>query len=147
MTYSDGYKIARADFESSSLLPHIEFEGVTVACGHSRLVTNGNSDNQPVSRDGIIVLHNGIIVNAEDVSNQTGITLNQEIDTEIIAALFAKKLTDGLDVGEIPKIVMSYCTGVVAAAVAIPALGKLVLFSNNGSLYVGDKKRRHSFFI
>lgn len=140
LAYSDGYKIARADFELTSLLPRIEFEGVTVACGHSRLVTNGNSDNQPVSREGVIVLHNGIIVNAEDVSNQTGITLNQEIDTEIIAALFAKKIADGLEVGEIPKIVMSCCTGVVAAAVAIPALGKLVLFSNNGSLYMSSKE-------
>ena len=42
--------------------------------GHSRLVTNGNqtenSNNQPVSANGIVGVHNGIITNEEELLNK-----------------------------------------------------------------------------
>ena len=34
---------------------------------------------------------------------------------------------------------MSRCIGIVATAIAFPKFGKLVLLSNNGSLYYGEK--------
>jgi len=30
--------------------------------GHSRLITNGLEDNQPVVRDDVCVFHNGIVI-------------------------------------------------------------------------------------
>ena len=39
--------------------------------GHARLVTNGSQlhevNNQPVMKDGILIIHNGIIVNADEL--------------------------------------------------------------------------------
>src|SRR3989344_9605739 len=43
------------------------FATVSTVIGHARLVTNGrfgvNFNNQPIARDGIIGVHNGIVVN------------------------------------------------------------------------------------
>jgi hypothetical protein len=107
--------------------------------GHSRLITNGLGDNQPVMRDGIIVLHNGIVVNDEDFWKKSKKRRFFEIDSEVIAAAAAQHLENGGGVDEIADVVLRACNGVVACALAIPTLGKLLLFSNNGSLYVGKK--------
>ena len=40
---------------------------------------------------------------------------------------------------------MELCEGIVACAIALPRLGKLVLFSNNGSLYIGNKPQGDVF--
>jgi glutamine---fructose-6-phosphate transaminase (isomerizing) len=107
--------------------------------GHSRLITNGLSDNQPVLRDGICVLHNGIIVNDEAIWGKIGKSRELRIDTEVIPAIAVAHLEAGGEVKGIPGAVLALCKGVVACALAIPRLGKLCLFSNNGSLYVGRK--------
>ena len=38
-----------------------------LVCGHSRLTTSGETDNQPVVGGDIFVLHNGIILNTDKV--------------------------------------------------------------------------------
>ena len=63
-------------------------------CGHSRLITNGLSDNQPINRNGIIVIHNGIVVNDEEIWAENKLKRYQKIDTEIIAALAEKYLSE-----------------------------------------------------
>lgn len=107
--------------------------------GHSRLITNGLEDNQPVFRDSVCVLHNGIVVNHASLWSSLKRSQNQEIDTEIIAAITAEALENGEPVERISEQVLSRCEGVVACALALPKLGRLCLFSNNGSLYVGTK--------
>jgi glucosamine--fructose-6-phosphate aminotransferase (isomerizing) len=133
------YRVRKADFGISRLLRQASPFGVPVVMGHSRLITNGLGDNQPVVRDGIGVLHNGIIVNHEELWAETARTRELQIDTEIIPALAADHLDEGGAVEGIADAVLSKCRGVVACALAIPRLGKLCLFSNNGSLYVGQK--------
>lgn len=141
----DGYHVDRADYAITKLLREVTVGETQMVMGHSRLITNGLSDNQPVIRDGIIVIHNGIIVNNEDIWP----TLNRErmlvVDTEVIAALAAEVLESGGVVADIPVRVLNTCKGVVACALAIPKLGKLILFSNNGSLYLGDKDGGYRF--
>ena len=44
------------------------------------------------------------------------------------------------DLIDLPEKILTTCEGTVAAALAIPKLGKVVLFSNNGSLYVGKNE-------
>ena len=46
---------------------------------------------------------------------------------------------DGGRADRIASEVLSICKGQVACTVALPRLGKLCLFSNNGSLYLGEK--------
>lgn len=133
------YHVDRADAPIARLLGRSRPYNAPVVMGHSRLITNGFGDNQPVLRDGICVLHNGIIVNHEEIWDQIGEQRRQEIDTEVIPAIAARHLNQGGDVEGIAGAVLALCKGVVACALALPRLGKLCLFSNNGSLYAGQK--------
>ena len=49
------------------LLRTTDFGTAKLKIGHSRLITNGLEDNQPVVRDGFCLVHNGIVVNETDV--------------------------------------------------------------------------------
>lgn len=133
------YHIHRADYPINQLLRESHPYSTSVVMGHSRLITNGLSDNQPVVREDVCVLHNGIIVNHEAIWEQIGKARELQIDTEIIPAISAAHLERGGAVEDIAGEVLSRCRGVVACALALPRLGKLCLFSNNGSLYMGKK--------
>ncbi len=132
------YQAYRGDIPIDRLLKRIPTLG-NLFFGHSRLVTNGTADNQPVLRDQVIVIHNGIIVNEQAVWNEIGKEPALTIDTEVIPAIVASQLDKGSTVEEAAARVLELAEGIVASAVLIPAQGKLALMSNNGSLYLGDK--------
>lgn len=138
--YGDNsYRIYRATKAITSLLKDVHISDASFVMGHSRLITNGLSDNQPVYRDSVCVIHNGIIVNHDALWDMISKRRKQEIDTEIIAAIAADAVDKGEGVENLVKKVLELCCGVVACAVALPKFGKLLLFSNNGSLYLGRK--------
>jgi glucosamine--fructose-6-phosphate aminotransferase (isomerizing) len=132
------YQAYRADYQITKLLNHINIKDRSVILGHSRLITNGLSDNQPVIRENICVFHNGIVVNHDHLWKKLKCKKNLQIDTEIIVGIAIDVLSLGKSFEEIPSKVLSLCKGVVACAIALPQLGKLILFSNNGSLYLGQ---------
>jgi len=139
------YKVHRSDKAITRLVAQVKPRHTTLVLGHSRLITNGLSDNQPVVRDNVCVLHNGIIINHESVWDVLKKKREQDIDTEVIAAIAAEYMEDGLDVAGLPQRVLELCQGVVSCAIALPELGKLCLFSNNGSLYLGNKNQSMIF--
>ena len=134
----DRYEVMRADYSITKLVDRIKLTDSSVFIGHSRLITNGTGDNQPVIRDGVYVIHNGIIVNHEEIWKTIGKEPKYSIDTEVINAIAAQHLETGGAVETIGERVLGLVEGVVACALALPSLGKLVLFSNNGSLYTGE---------
>ncbi len=134
---NDRYEISRADYNIEKLLKKIKPYDYKIVLGHSRLITNGLGDNQPVIRDNICAIHNGIIVNEKDVWDKLTVTKKYQIDSEAIVAIAEEYLKNGVEIAEIPNKVLTLCRGVVACALVLPQYGKLVLFSNNGSLYVG----------
>ncbi|MGR3549528.1 glucosamine 6-phosphate synthetase [Pseudooceanicola sp.] len=141
----DRYDVQRADFEIPKLLKKVTVGETRLVMGHSRLITNGLADNQPVVRDGIIVIHNGIVVNFDDIWPTLGKTRELQVDSEVIAAIAAEHLENGGSVEEIGARVLELCRGTISCALAVPRLGKLLLFSNNGSLYTGTKDGTTAF--
>ena len=141
----DNYAVYRADFAVTKLVKKVDLHNTKLVMGHSRLITNGSADNQPVVRGDVYVIHNGIVVNHELLWDKIEKQRELKIDTEIIAAIAESHLERGGTVEELSASVLRLCVGVVACAIALPRLGKLVLFSNNGSLYVGDKQQGHVF--
>lgn len=133
------YNVHRADFQISRLLSESRPYDAAFVMGHSRLITNGLGDNQPVLRDDICVIHNGIVVNHEEIWAKIGKERQLLVDSEVIPAIAAAHLEKGGAVEDIPGAVLGLCKGVVACAMVLPRIGKLLLFSNNGSLYVGRK--------
>ena len=133
------YQVKRADYDIKRLLKK---QGKLVSdfvVGHSRLITNGLSDNQPVVRDGVVVIHNGIIVNEDAIWEGLTVKRKFQIDSEAIAGLAIDYLVQGQDFTGLPRHILEKCQGVVSSVLAIPQLGKACLFSNNGSLYVGKQ--------
>ena len=135
----DGYKINRADIDIEKLLNKINPYDFKLVLGHSRLITNGLDDNQPVVRENICAIHNGIIVNEKEVWDKLTVDRKYHIDSEAIVAIAEEHLKDNGEISDIPSKVLSLTSGVVACAMLLPKHGKLMLFSNNGSLYVGYK--------
>ena len=141
LIYADrsAYQVARADYDIKRLISEVKPFDSSFVFGHSRLITNGLSDNQPVVRAGICVIHNGIIVNDADVWTKIKPSRKLEIDSEVIAAIAEQHLEESGDsLDGLAKKVLDLCVGVVACAIVIPRLGRAVLFSNNGSLYFGS---------
>lgn len=134
------YQVFRADFTIEKLLRRTSLKNADTFIGHSRLVTNGTSDNQPVVRDGIAVVHNGIIVNHEALWETIDKKRQLVVDSEIIPALLAARLEAGDSPEAAAQHVLEVAKGTISCAAIIPALGKLLLFSNNGSLYTGTKE-------
>jgi glucosamine--fructose-6-phosphate aminotransferase (isomerizing) len=141
LIFKDAEKLLvhRADYDIRKLMRRVDIENSNIALGHSRLITNGLIDNQPVVRNDIAVIHNGIVVNDEVLWKELNLIRNQEIDTEIIAAIADDYISRLGRVEGLSDRVLRLCKGVVAVAVIAPKLGKISLFSNNGSLYIGWK--------
>lgn len=137
--HEDRYGVFKADFSIEKLLKRAPVKSADVFIGHSRLITNGTSDNQPVVRDGLAVVHNGIIINHESLWQEINKTRELVVDSEIIPAFLASQIESGATLEEAASVFLDVVEGVAACAVIVPAQGKLLLFSNNGSLYAGDK--------
>lgn len=135
----ESYHVYRADYPINRLLKNIKPYSSNIVMGHSRLITNGLADNQPVVRDEICVIHNGIIVNHGSVWDKINKIRELQIDTEIIAAIASVHIDEGADLDKLPSRILGLCKGVIACALVFKNKGKLCLFSNNGSLYVGTK--------
>ena len=134
----DRYKVKRADYDIKKLLKTNNLNS-NIILGHSRLITNGLHDNQPVLRNNLFVLHNGIIVNHKDVWEKLNSKPNLQIDTEVILGVVEYYLSNNENIEDIPIKVFEMCKGTIACALGIPSKGKLLLFSNNGSLYFGKR--------
>jgi glutamine---fructose-6-phosphate transaminase (isomerizing) len=131
------YKIYKADYDIEKLLKKVKPYDSNIVLGHSRLITNGLGDNQPILRENICVIHNGIITNEKDVWGKLSVERKYQIDSEVIVAIAEEHLGSGGKISDIPNKVLSLCEGVIACALMLPNNGKLLLFSNNGSLYKG----------
>lgn len=114
---------------------------VFAVMGHSRLVTNGShqsdDNNQPVVKDGIVGIHNGIIVNEDELwSRRQGMKREYQIDTEVMLALVKQYLNEGEGVAAAVSRTVTDIFGTVAAAFFFDNQNTFALATNNGSLYV-----------
>ena len=108
---------------------------------HSRLVTNGtqehNFNNQPCIKDGIVMVHNGIVTNVDALwARYAGrIERKYEVDTEVLAALFRLFLNDGMGPVEAIRRVFQEMDGAASLAVLINDARQVLLATNTGSMY------------
>lgn len=138
-------QVKRADYDIKTLLSKVKPYSSSFVLGHSRLITNGLGDNQPIVRGDVLVIHNGIIVNDDAVWETLGTKRLFKIDSEVIAAITELHLKSGEDLSLLSDAVLGQCKGTISTAVVLPKLGKVVLFSNNGSLYIGSNEEAFYF--
>ncbi|MBM2821047.1 MAG: hypothetical protein HW405_807, partial [Candidatus Berkelbacteria bacterium] len=109
--------------------------------GHARLVTNGsledNRNNQPVIKDKIVGIHNGIIVNVDSLwEEHKGLKRNYEVDTEVILSLVRKYFARTHNLSEAVKSTFSQIEGAASIALVFEDINALTLATNTGSLYI-----------
>ena len=120
--------------------------------GHTRMVTNGAADdirnNQPVVRDELVCIHNGIIVNDEALWQQNqSLARRYSVDTEILLALIQQQIFEGANLISATTYAMSKIQGANTFAVFSGKQDGLIVASANGSLhYLIDKSGRWAFF-
>lgn len=112
-----------------------------LAFGHARLVTNGtqlaDANNQPVMKDDVICIHNGIVVNVDELwENHPSLVRENEIDTEVLPALIRMELNNGNSIESSVKNTIDKVFGTASIAATFTDLEKFILATNNGSLYV-----------
>ncbi|PIQ47508.1 MAG: glucosamine 6-phosphate synthetase [Cytophagales bacterium CG12_big_fil_rev_8_21_14_0_65_40_12] len=130
--------------ESSRLIHNalgVNSSGCKYIYGHSRLVTNGtqlnDNNNQPVVKDGIVGVHNGIVTNVDELWDKyTDLNRENEIDTEVMLALVRKFAKNGSLEEGVVKAVRDEVLGTVSTALVFEDYDRFVLATNNGSLYV-----------
>jgi len=129
------YPISKVIKKNRKLIANANF-----VLGHSRLITNGLQDNQPVVTENAVVVHNGIIINHDEIWKTLSKSRQFQIDSEAINGLVEHFLEEHDTLEGVGEYVLSKCKGVVATAVFVPSKSEVVLFSNNGSLYIGEKE-------
>ena len=133
------YSISRANFRIGKLLSLSKLHNHRLLMGHTRLITDGEVDNQPVARDDVLIIHNGIIVDGDEYWKQSSLERVYKIDTEVILAVTLDHLGESAPLENLYQRIATSCKGSFSCAILMPRLGKMVLVSNTGSLYVGTK--------
>lgn len=114
---------------------------IFAALGHARLVTNGtqlkDNNNQPVIKDGIVGVHNGIIVNEAKLwTKYNDLKREYEIDTEILFTLIRKFINQGLSTIQSCIKASAQTEGTVSIGFMLNDRDEFIVFTNNGSLYI-----------
>jgi glucosamine--fructose-6-phosphate aminotransferase (isomerizing) len=115
--------------------------------GHTRLVTNGfqsNVDNnQPVVARGTVGIHNGIIVNDEELwTRHRELVRESEVDTEVLVSLVRSDFDRTGDLAGATQRAFAEIQGAASVAFLFDSLDALLLATNTGSLHVLTNERR-----
>lgn len=146
ITYvNNTYNIYRSNHSSTKLLRRISSKNSIFTCGHSRLMTNSVKDNQPIINDNISVIHNGIIVNDDDLFSSYNFERHYNVDSEILISLAQEFLSKNGKIEDLSNFIFQNCIGTVSCLLIFKNLGKGLLLSNNGSLYIGSTKNYFAF--
>jgi glutamine---fructose-6-phosphate transaminase (isomerizing) len=116
-----------------------------VVLGHSRLQTNGlseiNTNNQPVVKDGAVGIHNGIIVNDAKLWKAfPSLTKKYDVDTEVFLSLVQMFKTQGKTLVEAVRSAFRNIEGSASVALEFDDSNSLVLATNTGSLYMSSSQ-------
>lgn len=109
--------------------------------GHSRLVTNGiqtiNDNNQPIEKNDIVTIHNGIVVNDSELFNKfSEFEKQSNVDTEIILDLVWHFYKETNSITSAIQKTYKQIEGAASIGLIFKNLPFLVLATNTGSLYV-----------
>ncbi len=118
--------------------------------GHSRLVTNGTeynpNNNQPVAKQNMALVHNGIIVNEDELwEDMPEAVKESEVDSEAILETFRHKYRESADMRKASNDTYRSIKGMASTILMVQEGHHMIAASNNGSLYEchsRDKKLR-----
>jgi glucosamine--fructose-6-phosphate aminotransferase (isomerizing) len=130
--YSDVLSIANKSYQEGKSY---------VICGHTRMATNGteqdDNNNQPLIKEDLVLLHNGIIVNDLELWKlQPNLKREYKVDTEILSAIINNLMRNGKSFQEAMNIATNLTKGGNTFAAVNANQNSILLTTNNGSLYL-----------
>lgn len=108
---------------------------------HSRLVTNGtqenNNNNQPVIKDGVVMIHNGICTNVNDLWTKYNgkLTRETDVDTEFLASLYRLEYSTQQSASVAIKNVFNSFEGAASVGIFNHEDNQIAFATNTGSFY------------
>lgn len=131
--------------ECQQLLARYSNKSPLTIIGHTRLETNGisnnNNNNQPVIKDDIVGIHNGIVVNDEFLwKKYPKLKRNYLVDTEVILSLIRNFLNKKNGLSQSVTKTYIEIEGAASLALLFKEFYYLVLATNTGSLYLSCDK-------
>ncbi len=120
--------------------------------GHSRLVTNGyeqfNENNQPVLKNNLAAVHNGIIVNCGELWRKYPDEKKlSDLDSELIPTLIHRFYHRDKDIHKSLVEFYQEIYGMTSIALLPFDLNNLLLATNNGSLYFLSSSKKEAFIF
>jgi len=114
--------------------------GPITVIGHARLMTNGmqgiNDNNQPVYAERLTAVHNGIIVNPDEVfNNHPDLHRKADVDSELIPTFLEKHITSGDNIQQAMDKLYSETYGQITTLIVDRETNSLFGATNIGSLY------------
>ena len=145
-------KLIRTDVFKNNFLQPIRTGKVHTIIGHSRLVTDGdeqnNSNNQPVTRDNSVCIHNGIVVNVHRLWKQyPQFHKETDLDSEIIPALLSHYYSGTGSLKVAVQKTFQEIYGMTSIGMLFCDYECLLLATNNGSLYYLYSKDKNVFIF
>jgi glucosamine--fructose-6-phosphate aminotransferase (isomerizing) len=107
--------------------------------GHTRWATHGPptvGNAHPHTAGRVAVVHNGIIENHQEIRDELiagGVVIESDTDTEVVAHLMERHLTDGLDPVGAMRAVVARVTGAFAFVVMIAGYPDMLLAARRAS--------------
>lgn len=120
-------------------------QDIKAVIAHARMETNGSfsesKNNQPVVKDGLVTVHNGIIVNDNELwEKNPGIKREYEVDTEVFNSLVSSRERKGTTLFGSVEETLRDIKGSYSFATFFEDFNYLLLASNTGSLYYINNK-------
>ena len=153
---NDTSSLFKAPIRARKMLKSPEFKGLLekasmtysagehfIVMGHTRMVTNGSrqkhGDNQPFFSNETILLHNGIIVNEEQLWNKFPNTQRKfGVDTEIFSVIFEEALLKEQCMVQALQSAFEELVGANTIAVVHNDFDLICVCSSNSSLYIWE---------
>ena len=130
----ESVEVVKRDIQLTKVLDYNKVKNNKFCFGHSRLITNGLKDNQPVVLNNNVLVHNGIVINYEEVFKKYKLDRKLKIDSEVILSMYTDLISKNKSISESINKILSSCVGTISAVIYSKDENNLVLFSNNGSL-------------
>ena len=136
------YLIAQPQFKQLmvSAKDAYKAEAAFAVVGHTRMATNGaaenQSNNQPVIKDSYLILHNGIIVNDEDIwCSNPSFDREYQVDTEVFGALLSNSGAQSPTLLQSMQVAFAQIKGGNTIAALNLNEDQIVVGTSNGSMY------------
>jgi asparagine synthetase B (glutamine-hydrolysing) len=139
-------KFIKTDKYSELFSSFKKSQGAKALIGHSRMVTNGTEEdqrnNQPVYKNRIVCIQNGIIVNEDEIWKSLEGKKKREyiVDTECINAIVSNSFDNDGTMHTALTAVFDTIKGATSTAIFHKDYNQLGLGTNNGSLYISENE-------